>query len=135
MQINKIQQNTPSFKAQLNITGVHKFDKQSISKLKSIAQNIGNKKDILTIHSGEEILAPYGGQCFAPSYSILPIDLMYKTDSFQKVAKFGLNLCEKGNPDCGLQQILKYMTKIKNYNIEELFNNLDSKLFRLGSFR
>lgn len=135
MQINKIQKNTPNFQAQLNIIGPYKFNKQTITKLNSIAKNIGNKKDILTIQSHKEILSPYGGQCFAPSFSILPIDLKYSIGNTEKVTKFGLNLCEKNNPESGLKQILNFMTKITDCNIEGLFKHLNTKLFRLDSLK
>lgn len=131
MQINKIQKNTPNFQAQLNIIGPYKFDKQTLLKLNSIAKDIGNKKDVLTIQSYNEILSPYGGQCFAPSFSVLPIDLKYAKGNTEKVTKFGLNLCEKDNPEAGLKQILNFMTKITDCNIKELFENLNTKLFRL----
>lgn len=135
MQINKIQKNTPNFQAQLNVVGPYKFNKQTLTRLNSLAKNIGNKKDVLTIQSYNKILSPYGGQCFAPSFSILPIDLKYTNGNTEKVTKFGLNLCEKNNPEAGLKQIFNFMTKIANCNIEELFENLNTKLFRLDSLK
>lgn len=135
MQINKIQKNTPNFQAQLNIIGPYKFNKKTITRLNSIAKKIGNDRDTLTIQSYNEILSPYGGQCFAPSFSILPIDLKYTIEDTNKIAKFGLNLCEKNNPETGLKQILNFMSKITNGNIEEFFESLNTKLFRLNSLK
>lgn len=131
MKTNKIQQTTPNFKAQLKIMGPCKFDKLTSDKLKTIAKNIGNDSDIITIQYYNEILSPYGGQCFAPSYSILPIDLTYKTNHSQKVAKFGLNLSECGTLELGIKQVLQSMKIIKISNMASLLKKLDSKLIGL----
>jgi len=128
MKISKIQQNTPNFNAKLNITGAYQFKKKTVTELKKIAKNIGNKNDILTVHTGEETYSPYAGQCFAPNICYLPIDITYTSKNVSNGTKFGIQLGRYGNPESGLTEILKNITNSKICDIPELFNNLRGRL-------